>query len=230
MASQNPESPTRPYPIKCVFVGNDQVGKTSILYRLFNSKPPPIEDFPNVSDNQVLNVRYGMPSLCDVCDHQTLNMELSGQKYSVSLRDTSYQAERLRPLTYPAASLAIICFSIADVHSFHAIESPWVEEIDHFHPRGIPKIIIGNKIDRRTHRASTEETTKKKQKQKQNRLLPFRGKDVDIDPIDKDRSVSHEEGMRLAETIGAVAYVECSAMAEEGIGKSAPIFSRAYLW
>ncbi|EGE80456.2 small GTPase RHO1 [Blastomyces dermatitidis ATCC 18188] len=50
-------------------------------------------------------------------------------------------------------SPAIICFSVTNIHSFHAIESSWLEEANHFHPRGIPKIFIGNKVDLRTHHA-----------------------------------------------------------------------------
>ncbi|QSS51498.1 small GTPase RHO1 [Histoplasma capsulatum var. duboisii H88] len=75
MASQTPEHSK---PVRCAFVGSDGVGKTSILYRLFRSKAPPIEDFLNVSDDQAPRGRYGMPSLCDICDHQTLNMEYDG--------------------------------------------------------------------------------------------------------------------------------------------------------
>ncbi|EGC42074.1 predicted protein [Histoplasma capsulatum var. duboisii H88] len=239
MASQTPEH-SKPGLIcclfRCAFVGSDGVGKTSILYRLFRSKAPPIEDFLNVSDDQAPRGRYGMPSLCDICDHQTLNMELDGKKYALYLRDTSDEASRLRPLAYSNVSIVVICFSIADVNSFHAIESYWLEEINHFHPRGIPKIIIGNKIDLRTRRrASEEEETekknkkqqqqqqqqqqKKKKKNKNKKQLPqlsFRRSDPPL-PAHESQSVSREEGMRLAETINAVAYVECSAVTEEGV-------------
>ncbi|OAT08625.1 hypothetical protein, variant 2 [Blastomyces gilchristii SLH14081] len=72
-------------------------------------------------------------------------------------------------------SPAIICFSVTNIHSFHAIESSWLEEANHFHPRGIPKIIIGNKVDLRTHHAGEGEAEKKQKNrsQKQIPLLPL---------------------------------------------------------
>ncbi|KLJ06034.1 hypothetical protein EMPG_10560 [Blastomyces silverae] len=219
MASQTPEQPTDWCPIRCVIVGSSGVGKTSILYRLFKSKVPPIEDFLNASEDQASNVRYGMPALCDACDYRTLNMELHDQNYAVYLRDTSDQEARLRPLSFPGANLALICFSVTNIHSFHAIESSWLEEINHFHPLGIPKIIIGNKIDLRTHHASEEETDKQKNRSKKHiPLLPLWRNDAP-EPVDENRSVSREEGMKLAEAINAVAYVECSAITEEGMSE-----------
>ncbi|OJD27350.1 hypothetical protein ACJ73_01265 [Blastomyces percursus] len=197
-----------------------------------------MEDFLNVSeDHQASNGRYGMPALCDACYHRTLNMEhnsesplfntllqtplrLHGQNYAVYLRDTSYEEARLRPLSFPGANLAIICFSVTNIHSFHAIDSIWLEEINHFHPRGIPKIVIGNKIDLRMHHAGEGEAQRKRNQKnrskKQIPLLPLWGNDVP-EPADGNRSVSREEGMRLAEAINAVAYVESSAMTEEGM-------------
>lgn len=152
---------------------------------------------------------------------------LDGKKYALYLRDTSDEASRLRPLAYSNVSIVVICFSLADIDSFHAIESYWLEEINHFHPRGIPKIIIGNKIDLRTRRRASEEeeTGKKSKKQQQKKKnkntkqlhqLSFRRNDSPL-PAHENRSVSREEGMRLAETINAVAYVECSAVTEEGM-------------
>ncbi|KAG5297563.1 small GTPase RHO1 [Histoplasma ohiense] len=156
---------------------------------------------------------------------------LDGKKYALYLRDTSDEASRLRPLAYSNVSIVVICFSVADVNSFHAIESYWIEEINHFHPRGIPKIIIGNKIDRRTQRHASEEEeetgkgnkqqqqqqqTNKNKNKKQLPQLSFRRSDLPL-PAHESRSVSREEGMRLAETINAVAYVECSAVTEEGV-------------
>ncbi|PGG96357.1 hypothetical protein GX51_07851 [Blastomyces parvus] len=175
-----------------------------------------MEDFPTISEDRLSNVRYGMPALCDVCDHQTLNMELHGHSYEVYLRDTSDAEARLRPLAYMGANLAIICFSVSNIHSFHAIESTLLDEINHFHPTGIPKIIIGNKMDLRSpHHASEEDIEKKKKKRKK---LPLWRNDA-TEPVDGNRPVSRAEGMRLAEAINAVAYVECSAMTEEGISE-----------
>ncbi|OAX80574.1 hypothetical protein ACJ72_05086 [Emergomyces africanus] len=127
--------------------------------------------------------------------------------------------------------LAIICFSVTDINSFHDIESRWLPEIDHFHPLRAPRIVIGNKIDRRrtAYRAPGEDEMEHEKKKKKNGngngngngskhfLLPSLGKKEDPDPVGEDGTVTREAGMRLAETINAVAYVECSAVTEEGM-------------
>jgi Ras homolog gene family, member A len=86
-----------------------------------------------------------------------------------------------------------MCFSVDRRDSYTNIKEKWTPEVIHFCPL-VPRILVGNKIDLRDDEATKLELSKNNQEP----LLP-------------------EQGHRMAEKIGAVAYLECSAKTKEGV-------------
>lgn len=118
-----------------------------------------------------------------------------GKVINLGLWDTAGQEDydRLRPLSYSNTDAFLICFSIMNPTSLANVKSKWFPEISH-HAPGVPIVLVGTQMDRRSDDASKAE-------------LSARGK----------APVSTEEGAEMAKTIGAVSYVECSAMTQEGL-------------
>ena len=147
-----------------------------------------------------------MLTLFSICrfDNYTANVFVDGRPISLNLRDTAGQDdyERLRPLSYPGTEVLLLCFSVVNPNSFFNIPDKWSPEIKHFCP-GVPKILVGAKLDLRDSEAEIERLKEKDQSP----ITPFQG-----------------EAMR--KKIGAVAYMECSALTQVGIKD---IFDRAAL-
>ena len=113
----------------------------------------------------------------------------------LALWDTAGQEDydRLRPLSYPDTDVILMCFSIDSPDSLENIPEKWTPEVRHFCPN-VPIILVGNKKDLRN------DDNTKRELQKMNQA-----------PLKAD------EGKRMADTIGAVAYLECSAKTKEGV-------------
>lgn len=93
-----------------------------------------------------------------------------------------------------------MCFSIDNPDSLHNISDKWSPEVKHFCPK-IPIILIGNKKDLR-------HDDKIKQELARHKLEPVRS----------------EQGQKMAEQVGACAYLECSAKTKDGVRE---VFERA---
>lgn len=100
--------------------------------------------------------------------------------------------DRLRVLAYPNTNVFIVCFSVVRPWSFENVEEKWVPEVTHHSPR-TPFILVGTKIDLRTNEEELE-------------LLKRDGL----------KAVTTEQGQELANRLGAMGYVECSALTQEG--------------
>ncbi|WFD23986.1 RHO4 protein [Malassezia equina] len=122
-------------------------------------------------------------------------IEFRGQLVELALWDTAGQEEydRLRPLSYPETDVILICFAVDYPTSMVNVQDKWLPEILHF-CEGVPFLLVGLKTDLR------QDTTALA-------LLSAQG----IQPV------SREQGERLAATIGARQYVECSARTGEGV-------------
>lgn len=130
-----------------------------------------------------------------VFDNYSANVMVDGKPVNLGLWDTAGQEDydRLRPLSYPQTDVFLICFSIISPQSFENVKSKWYPEIQH-HAPGVPIILVGTKADLRNDTGMAQQ-------------LQQRGL----------RMVSNEEALGRAREIGAVAYLECSALTQEGL-------------
>ncbi|KAL6060375.1 Rho GTPase protein rac1 [Balamuthia mandrillaris] len=115
--------------------------------------------------------------------------------YNLTLWDTAGQEEfdRLRALCYPQTDVFLVCFSLENPNSFENISLRWHPELK-AHCPGVPYVLVGTKLDLRKDPKTLENLEKLK-----------------LSPI------TTEQGIKLAESIGAFAYCECSAMTQEGL-------------
>jgi cell division control protein 42 len=101
--------------------------------------------------------------------------------------------DRLRPLSYPQTDVFLVCFSVTSPASFENVKEKWFPEVHHHCP-GVPCLIVGTQVDLREDSQVIEKLARQKQ-----------------------RPVTSEQGERLARELGAVKYVECSALTQKGL-------------
>jgi small GTP-binding protein len=101
--------------------------------------------------------------------------------------------DRLRPLSYPQTDVFLVCFSVTSPASFENVKEKWFPEVHHHCP-GVPCLIVGTQVDLRDDSQVIEKLARQKQ-----------------------RPVSTDQGERLARELGAVKYVECSALTQKGL-------------
>ena len=101
--------------------------------------------------------------------------------------------DRLRPLSYPQTDVFLVCFSVTSPASFENVKEKWFPEVHHHCP-GVPCLIVGTQVDLRDDSQVIEKLSRQKQ-----------------------RPVALEQGERLARELGAVKYVECSALTQKGL-------------
>eukprot|EP00808_Paulinella_micropora_P000429 g19701.t1 len=130
-----------------------------------------------------------------VFDNYSCNLMVDGKPVSLGLWDTAGQEDydRLRPLSYPQTDVFIACFSVTSPSSFDNIKTRWAPEIRHHCP-DVPIVLVGTKADLR--------------------------KDANVQAALRAKglaSVELQAGQEMAKTIGAVDYVECSSLTQEGL-------------
>lgn len=115
--------------VKCVTVGDGAVGKTCMLIS-YTTGHFPEEYIPTVFDNY------------------TANVMVEGQPISLGLWDTAGQEDydRLRPLSYPATDVFLVCFSVDSKTSLDNVENKWLTEIQKFCP-DTAFVLVGTKCD-----------------------------------------------------------------------------------
>ena len=101
--------------------------------------------------------------------------------------------DRLRPLSYPQTDVFLVCFSVTSPASFENVKEKWFPEVHHHCP-GVPCLIVGTQVDLRDDSQVIDKLARQKQ-----------------------RPVALEQGERLARELGAVKYVECSALTQKGL-------------
>lgn len=114
--------------------------------------------------------------------------------------------DRLRPLSYPQTDVFLVCFSVTSPASFENVKEKWFPEVHHHCP-GVPCLIVGTQVDLRDDPAVLEKLARQKQ-----------------------RPVPAEAGERLSRELGAVKYVECSALTQKGVSRARFSFSVADGW
>jgi cell division control protein 42 len=93
-------------------------------------------------------------------------------------------------LSYPQTDVFLVCFSVTSPASFENVREKWFPEVHHHCP-GVPCLIVGTQVDLRDDPSVREKLSKQK-------MLP----------------VTKEAGEKMAKDLGAVKYVECSALTQ----------------
>jgi cell division control protein 42 len=93
-------------------------------------------------------------------------------------------------LSYPQTDVFLVCFSVTSPASFENVREKWFPEVHHHCP-GVPCLIVGTQTDLRDDPQVREKLSKQK-----------------MQPVRK------EDGERMARELGAVKYVECSALTQ----------------
>ncbi|CRG90574.1 Siderophore iron transporter mirC [Talaromyces islandicus] len=127
-----------------------------------------------------------------VFDNYAVTVMIGDEPYTLGLFDTAGQEDydRLRPLSYPQTDVFLVCFSVTSPASFENVREKWFPEVHHHCP-GVPCLIVGTQTDLRDDPAVREKLSKQK-----------------MQPVRK------EDGDRMAKDLGAVKYVECSALTQ----------------
>lgn len=130
-----------------------------------------------------------------VFDNYSASVMVDGKPISLGLWDTAGQEDydRLRPLSYPQTDVFLICFSIVSPPSFDNVTTKWYPEIEH-HAPNVPIILVGTKLDLREDPATRDALKAKR-----------------MEPI------NWEKANEVRKAIGAVKYVECSALTQRGL-------------
>lgn len=117
---------------------------------------------------------------------------IGDEPYTLGLFDTAGQEDydRLRPLSYPQTDVFLVCFSVTSPASFENVREKWFPEVHHHCP-GVPCLIVGTQTDLRDDPQVREKLSKQK-------MQPVR----------------REDGEKMARDLGAVKYVECSALTQ----------------
>uniref|UniRef100_A0A0K0FYH6 Rho GTPase n=1 Tax=Strongyloides venezuelensis TaxID=75913 RepID=A0A0K0FYH6_STRVS len=119
--------------LKCVFVGDAGVGKTSLIVA-YTTNGYPYSYTPTAFDNYSVTVWV---------DNKPIKLELS---------DTSGQSkfDTLRTLSYNDADAFLLCFNIMKPSSLNSILVQWLPEINKISP-DVPLILVGTHLDERTN-------------------------------------------------------------------------------
>ncbi|PVF94903.1 P-loop containing nucleoside triphosphate hydrolase protein [Serendipita vermifera] len=122
-------APKPPPEKKIVIVGDDYVGKTSLLYSFWTS---------------LFDVNF-LPS---VYEELIIEETLEGHRVRLWLCDTGIEGdyERMRHLAYQNAEMVLICYSPEVKDSLKNVEDRWAPEVYHFCP-GVPIMLVGCKSD-----------------------------------------------------------------------------------
>ncbi|KAH7886683.1 ras-domain-containing protein [Phlebopus sp. FC_14] len=122
-----------PVNVKLLLIGNASVGKSSLLLRFSDEQWIPEDE---------ATATIGV-------DFRVHKMEVNGRKVKLSIWDTAGQ-ERFRTITssyYRGAQGIILVYDVANRETFDALPR-WFTEIDTYVPTTVPKIIVGNKLDK----------------------------------------------------------------------------------
>ncbi|KAI0297181.1 rho small monomeric GTPase [Russula brevipes] len=136
-----------------------------------------------------------------IFENYVAEIRLDGKAVQLALWDTAGQEEyeRLRPLSYSKSHVILIAFAIDTPDSLENVTFKWIEEVRTICGPIIPIVLVGCKADLRP--PSTD---------------PNIG-----------RFVSRAQAERVAQSIGARAYKECSALKIEGVDDVFEVATRA---
>ncbi len=121
--------------IKCVFLGDGAVGKTSLIVS-YTTNGYPNEYIPTAIDTYDVVVHVDdEPVTFEMCD-------TPGQD----------DFDTLRPLVYPNTDVFLLCFSVVSPSSFANVREKWIPELKKSREKGsvkVPIILVGTQSDLR---------------------------------------------------------------------------------
>lgn len=118
---------------------------------------------------------------------------MTGLQCNVLLLFFQEDYDRLRVLAYPDTDVFVVCFSVVAPTSYENVEEKWAPEVHHYRET-TPFILVGTQVDLRDNYYELQKLHKNRQK-----------------------PVTYEMGLRLANRVGAQCYVECSALTQKGL-------------
>jgi len=126
-----------------------------------------------------------------IFENYVAEIRLDSKPIQLALWDTAGQEEyeRLRPLSYSKSHVILIAFAIDTPDSLENVTVKWIEEVRSICGPTIPVILVGCKKD-------------------------LRDADAGMNPT---QFVQREEAERVAVSINARCYMECSALKNEGV-------------
>ncbi|KAJ5069578.1 rho-related gtp-binding protein rhog [Anaeramoeba ignava] len=176
--------------IKCVVIGDEKVGKTSLIIKSSRKQFQP-EYIPKKADNYSLLTKFNSKTI------------------QIGFWDTisNDESNRLRPLSYAKTDIFLVCFSLSSRSSFENVESKWIPEIKLYSPN-VPFILVGTKKDLRANHNFIQNLKNKNQliSSKQARKL---AKKLDAFQYIEVSVLSHQNISKVVdETIRSVLYPE----------------------
>ncbi|XP_073699046.1 rho-related GTP-binding protein RhoU [Garra rufa] len=128
-------------------------------------------------------------------DNFTARVVVDGRPVQLQLCDMAGQDEfeRIRPLCYRDADVFLLCYSVVLPSSFRSVTDRWVPEVHRLSP-GIPIILVGTQCDLR-----------------EDVQVLIRLADGQKKPVSED------DARLCARSIGAVTFVECSALTQKNL-------------
>ena len=130
-----------------------------------------------------------------VFDNYVANVTIGKETISLGLWDTAGQEEfdSLRPLSYPGTDIFLLCFAVSYEPSFKNLKTKWLPEVNHHCPQST-LLMVGTKID-------------------------LRENEKEIEKLESTNMhmITEEEGIKYAQDLGCVKYMECSALTRKGL-------------
>ncbi|KAI5476527.1 hypothetical protein MNV49_007537 [Pseudohyphozyma bogoriensis] len=136
-----------------------------------------------------------------IFENYVAEIRLDGKAVQLALWDTAGQEEyeRLRPLSYNNSHVILIAFALDTPDSLENVTVKWNEEVRSICGEGIPVLLVGLKRDLRDGNLNSG----------------------------NGGVVTQAEGEQTAQSIGARAYKECSALLNEGVDEIFEAATRA---
>ncbi|KYN03276.1 PREDICTED: ras-related C3 botulinum toxin substrate 1-like [Cyphomyrmex costatus] len=128
-------------------------------------------------------------------DNYNVVVNVDGQPLNVQLCDTAGQDDfdPLRSLCYPETDVFLVCFSVVCPSSYHSVASRWINEVKKYCPNA-PIILVGTKSDLRSDVRLMLQLARYGQS-----------------------AITTIQGHQLAHRLGAVNYVETSALTQHDL-------------
>jgi Rho family protein len=137
--------------------------------------------------------------------NSSLDIFVDNVHIELSLWDTAGQEEfdRLRSLSYDDTHAIMLCFSVDSRDSLENVESKWVGEIAE-NCQGVKLVLIALKCDLRENNDEEE----------------AEAEGPDGAHREKKQMINYSQGLEVARRIGALRYLECSAMRNRGVNEA----------